>query len=131
MENNALNDFLAEIEDNESVNPFETEQKEAESAQPAAVSIEAEKPVTVIPQNIPKESARTQEAKNEPEESGEPVQVTLTGDPLEEALKKSKAASADRLIGALAEKNPVFKYGSASELAIRSGIFQQGTLMAA
>ena len=130
MENkNALESFWDELENNGNENPVETEfntetpnnpttePKEAEAESP-----EAPKATETIPQNLPKESARPQETESKPEELSEPVQNTLGGDPLEEALKKSKAASADRIIGALAEKNPVFKYGSASDPITDKGI---------
>ncbi|MCL2637519.1 MAG: hypothetical protein FWD48_04030 [Oscillospiraceae bacterium] len=109
-ENNALNEFLAEIESGENQNP-----PTAETTQKAEPSAEVEKPAEAVPQEAIKESAPAS-TENESPEPKEAIQPTLTGDDsLEAALEKSKKASADRILGNLAEKNPIFKYGSASD----------------
>ena len=139
---NFLNNFLEEMDN---PNPFTESEPQTETSpvtvQEESKPIqEAES----IPANFPKENAPVQpkvetaetpstiaeESESEPEqdeqeenpdeqtdspEKDEPQVSLLSDDPFEAAIQKSAEQSKARLIGTLAAKNPVFKYGNVSE----------------
>jgi PRTRC genetic system protein A len=131
---NYVDDFLTEV-DNQPSTEVNNQPQEAEFIPPTVPRESAPVPnviVAGIPPIATSESESEQadetdqnevpepeqaESPSESENADENVQESLLDDddPLAAALKRSEAASKERLIGNLAAKNPVFKHGSVAD----------------